>query len=69
MSTERPLVRPFNNLEDLEKIVSGINLKVVAPSKVETIAESAFAGLAIPPSNTPLASVAANRARNFFTYR
>ena len=37
MSTERPLIRPFKNLDDLEKIVSGINLKVVAPSKVETM--------------------------------
>ena len=37
MSTERPLIRPFKNLDDLEKIVSGINLKVVSPSKVETM--------------------------------
>ena len=37
MSTERPLIRPFNNLADLEKIVSAIHLKVVSPSKVETI--------------------------------
>ena len=37
MNTERPLIRPFKNLDDLEKIVSGINLKVVAPSKVEAL--------------------------------
>ena len=27
MNTERPLIRPFNNLDDLEKIVSGIPVK------------------------------------------
>jgi hypothetical protein len=37
MNTERPLIRPFKNLDDLEKIVSGINLKVVSTSKVETM--------------------------------
>jgi hypothetical protein len=37
MNTERPLIRPFKNLDDLEKIVSGINLKVVSNSKVETM--------------------------------
>jgi hypothetical protein len=37
MNTERPLIRPFQNLDDLEKIVSGINLKIVSSSKVETM--------------------------------
>ena len=37
MNTERPLIRPFQNLDDLEKIVSGIHLKIVSSSKVETM--------------------------------
>jgi hypothetical protein len=37
MSTERPLIRPFNNLGDLEKLVSGFQLKIVSPSKVDTL--------------------------------
>ena len=28
MNTERPLIRPFKNLDDLEKIVSGIQIKI-----------------------------------------
>jgi hypothetical protein len=37
MNTERPLIRPFKNLDDLERIVSGINLKVVSTSRAETM--------------------------------
>lgn len=32
MNTERPLIRPFKNLDDLEKIVSGIQLRIISNS-------------------------------------